>query len=542
MRAGIVKRRGSVVTTFNAPSMSFFEAMFGDDFPGEFANGDGRSCKSKRTLLDLPTEMLELICQHLSNMDLKRLRLANRQLAEEVELRIDRVYVSPKRANLDCLNNILNHPLYRLQVQEIVWDEAQLVSIATIQEFCQVLEYDASIAKMVLGDHLKTLMRSGGDDTEFEQIKVEDCVQEDGRPNDIGKAILLSANDHKSRYYIANNAAKMSVKESYELYQKLYQDEKEIIKRGWDVALLQRALTELPTLKRITLTSEVWTNRSHFPSYHTPFFRALPAGFRMPSVVGSVLKRPLPEQRLSIDWRGYSIIMSSLVTCPVPHLREFIVDSGSERVGLPHELVALPNIDYTNTLRMLSSTPLKMLQLPFCDSTAFDHSASRVGLDLLEHVITAAPHLEHLDLKFCIVLEEENLRFPLSYGFFERNCPGLKHIALRHAQARFDWLFNLVTTSKNLQSILLDKIHIIDPAGRRPDEIEPLFFTRLKEHFAAASQQGPSFTWIGDIPAQPNYQNDYQKRLLCQVLDDDLNAFLYDDGELPFYTVDRIWP
>ena len=514
--------------------MSFFEAMFGDDFPGTFTNGDGRSCKSKKTLLDLPAELMELICQHASNTDLKQLRLTNRQLAEQIELRVERVYISPNRANLDCLDKILSNPRHRLQVQYIVWDESELVSIPTLQEYCQILERDAMTTKTALEDHLRTIMRNADDGSEdYEQIKVENCVQEDGRPNDIGKAILLSANDRRSLDYIAtSNVAKMSVEESYELYQKLYQDEKEIIKRGWDEAGLRRALTELPNLKRITITSEVWRPWNPIPVYNTPFYRALPAGFRKPSVVGPQVRFGSYQYRQTIERRVYRVIMSSLVTYPVSQLQEFIVDPGNEEMGLSHSLFSAPNVDYDNTMRMLSITPLKMLRLSFFDISGM----GQIGMPLLGDVVRAAPHLEHLDVQFRM-RDDARIRYdehynphrsPFQDGLIERSCPDLKHFALRLAPVDSEWLFNLITRSENLESVLLDKISLT--MGFSGHEHLDAFFGRLKEYFRAANRRGPSFTWI----TQEFQAKGKKSRQLWLVLDDHLDAFLYDGGESPF--------
>lgn len=528
--------------------MSFFQAMFGDDFPDAFANGDGRSCKSRKTFLDLPAEVLDIVCQTLSNTDIKRLRLTSRELSRTVQLRIDRVYVSPNRANLDCLNSILNHPQYRLRVNEIVWDDAQLDEYPTLQHFCQALDYDSETARVDLEDHLQLLIRSGcSDNTDCETINIEDCVQEDGKLTDIGKVVLLRANDRKSRNIIASNAAKMSVEESYVLYQKLYQDEKEIIKRGWDTNGLHRALMELPNLKRVTVTSEVWRPWNLIPAYDTPFFRALPASFQKPSLWPWIDRpeypQPLPHlrerdqsigQRLPTEWRGYSIVVSSLITYHVPHLQEFIVDTGSEVIGLPPQFSTLPYVDYTDTIRMLSTTGIKRLQL-----SLLDHPGTKYGntnyadMDPLEHILSAVPHLEHLDLKWSLPPRQVRLLFSFNEDFFERKCINLKYIALHHAWVTRRWLFNLITTTRKLETVVLDKIWLYNGARENPFQCRDNLFERIRNHFAAECLRGPKFTWIEQIwclwfdysPGEPKH---------WQVLDDELNAYLYDGAEKPW--------
>src|SRR4051812_43119994 len=95
-RAGVTKRRVSHVTTSanDVPSLDFMEGLFGDEFPEAFGS---RAMKSSKSILDLPAELLALVCEDLSRLDIKRLRLSNRHLGANVDLRIDRIYVSPNR-------------------------------------------------------------------------------------------------------------------------------------------------------------------------------------------------------------------------------------------------------------------------------------------------------------------------------------------------------------------------------------------------------------------------------------------------------------
>lgn len=533
--------------------MSFFEAMFGDDFPDAFANRDGRSCKSKKTFLDLPTELLEIVCQTLSKMDIKRLRLASREVAEKVELRIDRVYISPNRANLDCLNNILNDPRYHLRVQEIVWDDAQLDEYPTLEDFANALDRDSREARIALEDHLQSLMRPEGDSDANYMLTAQDhCIQEDGQLTDLGKTILLRSDDPISRDMIARNAMTTSIVECYALYQRLYQDEKEIMKRRWDVGALERALAQLPNLRRITLTSEVWRPWKTVPTYDTPFFRALPAGFRKPSVAtwsgGSdrththlaraVRRQHLPEattnqmEDFPSYWRGYGIIMASLVAIPTPHLEEFAVDVGNEWLGVPQHIFALPNLDYNNTLRALGTTQLKDLQLSMSPADAWpDHLTERsfVDFDLIKNLLVALPHLEKLDL----ALNSYSVERSSFYGEFpEHTYHTLKHIALRKTNVYGSWLFDFVKRSKNLKTIALDKLLV--QFGHSPECDRDRLFTELREYFHRTPHQRPRFTWV-DCPSHQYQDDNLSNRKRWEVLDDELDAYLYDGGESPWW-------
>jgi hypothetical protein len=518
--------------------MSFFEAMFGDDFPDAFAH-DGRSCKSKKTILDLPAELLKTVCQYLLNPDMKKLRLACRELAEKVELRIECVYVSPNRANLDCLNNILNHPRYCLQVQELVWDDSQLQQLPTFESFRDCIALEEAQARMALEDHLSTLFRSNAEDgQEHKTIGVRDCVGHDGELTDIGKAILLDADDETSKSIIASRASSMSIEESYVLYQKLYQDETEIIKRGWDVLALSRAVEQLPNLRRVTITTEAWRPWNLRPIYDTPFHRALPIGFRKPSVWPwlhwdtSDLVDPLART----EERGYSILVSLLATRPILSLQEFVVDTGRQCVGLPLELFALPKLDYTNSVRAFSTAPLKRLQLSIVEQNPRTYNGPLI--DLLKGVISATPNLEDLDLTYSTSSSRRGATGELfDENFLQTRCPGLKRIALRLAKVMNNWLCNVIKSLENLERVVLDRIEPEYCAS-----ISDIVFYRLRQHYAAQCSRGPILTWIETLGDHSNPEKCRLTSRWLAVVEEELNAFLYDGGEFPLTWLDPALP
>jgi hypothetical protein len=523
--------------------MSFFEAMFGDDFPDAFAKGDGRSCKSRKTILDLPAELLEAVSRFLSLTEIKQFRLTSRELAEKVDLRIARVYISPNRANLDCLNNILNHPRYHLHVQEIVWDDSQLDKYATLEQFREALESESRKARGALEDRLQTLNQTKNSyDTEYEPISLDECIEEDGGLSIRCKAMLLRSDDPDLIDLIASHAAPMNLEESYVLYQKLYQDEKEIIKRGWDVAALQRALERLPNLQRITLTTDVWRTRASIPTYDTPFFRAIPPGFRKPLVspwsyshkrteIQQFSKAMTQETNcLPAQWRGYSIIMASLIAVPTPHLQEFVVDVGREWLGLPYQLFYMPSLDYDNTLRAMSVTHLRKLQLSLSPVYAWPDcepdGPSSACPNALRDLLSCLHCLEDLDLAFN---DYDVERFSPADDFPEHIYRKLRAFALRNTVVHGSTLFSLISDADKLETVVLDKLLIRLPISGGPVSLRNCFFARLRDHYTRLSYKGPKFTWI-----QKSFHSGAQNVSRWEVLDHELDAFLYGGGESPW--------
>lgn len=518
--------------------------MFGDDFPDAFAHTDGRSCKSNKTLLDLPAEILAIVCQTLSGIEIKRLRLVSRDFAEHVELRIDRVFISPNRANLDCLNSILDHPRYRLRVREIVWDDSELFEFPKYHMFLNELDQDREDARVALEKHLYTFRQlDDGIGPAGDTFRLEDYMQDDGLLTQLGRALLIDAKDDRSSIFLARNVAAMQMEdseaeESYTLYQKLYQDEKEIIKRGWDARGFQRALTELPNLKRVTLTTVNWAPWNTVPVYDTPFSRALPVWFRKPSVpcrIGISGKPPNLKEGLPVEWRSYTVVMSLLAAFPVPSLQELAVETGDENIGLPFMFCQEGNVDFSNTLQVLSNSRLTKLKLSLINCHSPSPSACR-----MESLISAAPYLEELDLKF--EYDCGDVQNVLAAGFLNLHFNSLKTLTLRYTNVNDDWLIAVVAQTKTLKSCILDNINkkTTGHLGNIRHDSPYSLFSRLKGHFNATSTPRPSFTWMQAACFYyfPRYLST-TRPVYNQLLREELDAFLYEGAEMPFYPADE---
>lgn len=503
--------------------------MFGDDFPDAFVHSDGRSCKSMKTILDLPAEIIATVCQSLSNPDIKRLRLTSTELAEKAELRIDRVYIAPNRADLDCLNGILDHPVYRLKVREIVWDVGQLMEFPLLEDFDQALYRANKCAVLARAAYATATSDAPPLGSKWTVLSPQRSVKNKKQLADYAKEVLGDADDPTYRAILPRDLAE----ESYLLYQKLCQDEREIIRRGWDANGLQRALTELPNIQRITLANGTRRSWHVFPTYETPFFRALPEILRrIKSWAWSEKTFDSTEiaGHLPPTYRGYSILVSSLAANPPPNLQEFVMDPEHDWItGLPSSLLQVTNIDYANTLRVLSGSRIRKIRLAIRAPWRGSHEDAPI---CLQNIISAAPYLESLDLSIVEPKLSENPPGLFDAGFLHRQCSNLRHLTLRSSIFNMDWLFELITQTTSLQTCVLNMIDIV---GDEDAEhfAEHVLFNRLKNHFAAAAYRGPQFTWIS--------ASDFDQFILltnfCEVLDTHLNAFVYDGSETPFYSV-----
>jgi hypothetical protein len=542
-RGRVLKRRKSSVTSFNAPSLRFFEGIFGDEFPEAFSRSDGRLGKRCATILGLPTEMLQIICAFLSKSDLKRLRLASSELAERVELRIDRVFISPNRANLRCLDAVLGHPRYRLQVEEIVWDDSQLEAFPSLKNFDDAIRTQEAVARRKIHGHLEDFLSreryhedNDSGDVGLQTLEPDDLFLPNGHLTDYAKTLLLRLENQAARDIIARNGVTMmSIEDSYDLYQKLYQDEQEIMKRGLDVKVLHRALAEFPNVKRITLTTDVWKSEHSPPSYDTPFFRALPSGFRKPTVWPWLARRPdrhaewvahrmytmqqTTKHRLPFEWRAYSIIMSSLVAVPHPGIEAIIIDTEYEEAGISHQLFNAPNEEYDTTVEACQILNLRMFKFAINSYGTSEIWSPYLESSLLKDLFSSMRYLEHLDFRPNADTDSRN--FYPDVLFSEATLHRLKHFTLRNAKVTEEDLYGLISKLRNAESITLYRIIL------QHGTYHSLLY-RLREYFATTGCS-PRLTIMNDCILAA-YLDIHRVCLCCKGV----NEFLYNNGICPF--------
>lgn len=64
--------------------------------------------------------------------DRKRLRLTCKVLSDVTPLRLSRVFLSPNPLDIEVFHAIADHPQFRHQIKEIIWDDARFVSTPSL--------------------------------------------------------------------------------------------------------------------------------------------------------------------------------------------------------------------------------------------------------------------------------------------------------------------------------------------------------------------------------------------------------------------------
>lgn len=554
-RAGVAKQQRRVsqvllASASEAPTLSFMEELFGDDFPEAFTDDKGIAFKSRKTILDLPAELIAMIAEHMSKIDRKRTRLASKHMSMSIDPIFERVYISPNRANLLTLRNIMQHPRYSKQVEEIVWDEAQLDHYPTLETFEAAVRRDGNQAQGKLESLFEQVISSGASPEFADQTLELDDFFDGELLSETGKSILLQYDDAFARQVLVRDASPMTIEESYDIYKKLYDEEQKIMSQDMDAEAFQRALIELPNVRRVTLTSEVWRPWHSEPLYQTPFYRSLPPGFQKPPVYPWLgYDRRLTESQvkyrnkvlsegkvdhLHTAWRGFRIVSNVLADANSPQIEELIFDTGNEPSGVSYQLFHAPNTDFDTFYRLAQHQPLTRLELSINTFTLpLLQPYPYLWNGAIESLLGELHHLRHLDFDpHCNVRHHHKAGSTPTKDLLElfpaTVLRQLQTFALRNFWVSGPSLYKLIMHMPNIEHITLDNVMTFK---NHPNYgWRSMVFDPLKKAYAHPKAPcRPRFTW-----KYPLGFKELSDQFKVHLIEEELDAFLYDDGECPF--------
>lgn len=303
---------------------------------------------SPRGLETLPHELQASVQSYLNNPDVKNLRLASRTCSESFHLRPKRVYLSANSRNIQVLRAIADHPTYRFDVQELVWDDARLMRRPTKELKWGYFDSD--------NESCISAWNENDCPSWFEvacQRSIEHMQCNTGHNGQLSERLRK-----RDRLQAAWDFGKC-----WTYYQELLADEDQVMNTGADIDALHHALERFPALHRIILTPAAH-GLLYCPVYPTPMIRNLPDEFLYPiprtwpnnfqgdDMFPEVMARndhdstnhshPVPCVECSYDgqhheyrqlWRGYSIILQSLAENE-NKVSEFIIDTHGVDTGV----------------------------------------------------------------------------------------------------------------------------------------------------------------------------------------------------------------
>jgi hypothetical protein len=491
------------------------------------------------TILDLNVDVLLLIFDCLIQRDIKALRLVCKAFESHAKLRFLRLFLSPSRTNIEVFHNVVSHHVFRLQVQEIVWDDARFKDYET---------------------------RGFSDEKFFKDARV---MTEQIENNGTGSMACPAIDIRRKELWGDASHTKMSLEDCFKIYCELYEEQQRIIASGEDVEALRRGLQYLPNLKRVTLTSEAWRLHPLFPVYETPFWRSLPPGFVMappwpwvgetnPGMVDSIdenlVTRPWTEPHE--EWRGYSIVVSELLGNAARHqVSEFVVDVHRERTGISQRLFTSQNTDYLNTAQLFNMIKLTRLDLALnlkdirCadgdDDDIFTNVDSAFWTKpLLKQALSKLNCLKHFHLQLTTFIYTEWMTEPLFFTAipwlslrdilpypYEEAWPSLEHFGLGNVCTTENGLHEVLSTLPNLQVIDLDSL-ILKVENKACELISTAsFLERIKRSLV----EPESGIWNARRPRWAVHMIcAYPDFVRLTIDNDQIHHFLYENGTNPF--------
>lgn len=496
----------------------------------------------------LPPELLASIQANLPLADVKNLRLTSSYCAKAFRLYYNRVYLSANSQNIQVLRAIADHPKYRLDVEELIWDDARL-SRPRLEPF----EDDDSFDYDDINDEEEC-------PTWFEKA-CEESV-EAFKCSRFGDGALPHHLLKRTRFKKAWSAAK-----SWDYYKDLVADEEKVLRSGADVEALRHALQYFPALTTITITPTAY-GRLFLPVYKSPMIRGFPEQLIYPiprpwpySEAGTVRSDVEPWDRGQDSdrsdfshsvitggstycdlWRGYSIVLQAL--SDVEHnVTNFIIDTRGIVTGVNCYALLNECIEQDNFTKLCAKKEFRRLDLALFMSGLEEMGFAPLRSGKLRLALSAATDMQHFHFITSLEMdisgrmarlqpEDESIDedlLPLTSMFPVEDWPRLQFFGLTKAlvlisdlvgfleklpcSVRFIELNSLMFLSQGTYGDLLVEMRQRLDWGQRPSEARPRISISV-----------------------PRYLRDHTTVMV--TVSDQVNRFLYENGKNPFFSTE----
>lgn len=226
---------------------------------------------------------------------------------------LDRVFLPANPLNVEVFRNIASHEKLRLQVTEIIWDEACLTRgpprTPESHEGHELLsDEDEPANTREWAKHYSELYQE-------EMLERHEDEEGNGCPNWFTGACEENIETLKSRKnrdvdrhdHLARREqvlAQPPLRDSWGYYRQLLRQQKDVFADNSDLDAFSYGVKRFPALKRITITPAA---HGHLfaPLYRTPMIRAFPRGFNYPIPRGWLYPRINSEPANAYAWNDY---------------------------------------------------------------------------------------------------------------------------------------------------------------------------------------------------------------------------------------------
>ncbi|KAI1858105.1 uncharacterized protein JN550_012861 [Neoarthrinium moseri] len=286
----------------------------------------------------LPVEIIRQITGYLPNSDIKSLRLTCRSLSKSTVMRLQRVFLSANPRNFT----------------EIIWDDALLTG-AKLHPQTEDEEQDSvsDVSSDNASDSESGCPRWFMSACENHLEEIEDAKRED-----VERPFYM--------WMAQKTVALLPVEQSWEYYQRLVQQEREVLRSAAHVQALELGLGRFPLLRRITIAPATYRMPLN-PFYNTPMIRAFSEGFDYPDATGK-------------DWPGFRSIVDALTHNTAHKVTELCIDAHELETGLNIRLFEKPNQYYKSFKALLTHPTFRHLHIDLLVRRPWDHANFAVVL------------------------------------------------------------------------------------------------------------------------------------------------------------------
>lgn len=495
--------------------------------PSQASNAHASAQVQVPWLAAISPEIRLLILSFLTNRDRKRLRLTCKVLSDVTPLCLSRVFLSANPLDIEVFYAIADHPQFRHQIKEIIWDDARFVSTPPLSDdyWWQVIE-----------DGIQSSPQLPELDSDFDsdsELNLPRWFRKECE-NNIQFIDHRKCWDRDLPHHVARQKqvdAHMSLHNCWELYQNFKEQQDEVISSGRDENAFIYGLDRFPALKRVTVTPAVhgWL---FSPLFETPMIRSLPYGFNYPIPRGwptaafgenptiPVAWSQAPEAYKE-QWHGVRIALRILAQHK-HNISELNFDPFLLVTGINYTMLDQPSDEYNHFLAIMKRPGFSHLNLPLFVGGNGTHYWAQQSSRYLYRALREAKDLEYISASTTIGPSPMDPPILLKNVFPVEQWPALRHFGLWCFDAsKSDILDLLKLLPRTLRSLEFG-LHYFQLGGDCLNDLLEAIRTELRWSDETIK---PSVRIV-----MPGYEIMIGRGVW---LEDEINDFLYGSGENP---------